>query len=286
MDSNDARARARHHDPREELRVVHVPSSGEGREDQPDRHPRSRRLRRRGRARAVDGRRRAAARRRLRGPDAADALRAPARRSRTGSSRSSSSTRSTSPTRGPDEVVERGVRPVRRSRRRRRRAGLPHRLRIGSRRLGPKTTTDLGPGASDGEDLRRCSTTIVDHVPPSRTDDPDRPRCGFRVTTLDWSTTSAGSPSAACTAARSSSGDARRTSSTRTASAVGSTRVRGLYSFEGLGRAEVDRGRGGRHLRRIYGIEELSGSVTRCADTEQGRARSTPIADGRVDAPA
>jgi GTP-binding protein len=46
------------------------------REDQHRRHARPRRLRRRGRARADDGRRRAAARRRVRGPAAADALRA------------------------------------------------------------------------------------------------------------------------------------------------------------------------------------------------------------------
>ena len=47
------------------------------REDQHHRHARSRRLRRRGRARADDGRRRAAARRRERGAAAADPLRAP-----------------------------------------------------------------------------------------------------------------------------------------------------------------------------------------------------------------
>ena len=46
------------------------------REAQHRRHARARRLRRRGRARADDGRRRAAARRRVRGPAAADALRA------------------------------------------------------------------------------------------------------------------------------------------------------------------------------------------------------------------
>ena len=49
---------------------------GDG-EAQHRRHARPRRLRRRGRAGADDGRRRPAARRRLRGPDAADALRAP-----------------------------------------------------------------------------------------------------------------------------------------------------------------------------------------------------------------
>ena len=65
-------ARARHHDLLEELR--HRATGA--RADQPDRHPRPRRLRRRGGARAEHGRRRAAAGGRLRGPDAADALRA------------------------------------------------------------------------------------------------------------------------------------------------------------------------------------------------------------------
>ena len=65
------RAREGHHDPRQE----------HGRplrrdEDQHHRHARPRRLRRRGRARADDGRRRAPARRRERRPAAADALRA------------------------------------------------------------------------------------------------------------------------------------------------------------------------------------------------------------------
>ena len=46
------------------------------RHHQHHRHPRPRRLRRRGRARPVDGRRRRAARRRLRGPAAADPVRA------------------------------------------------------------------------------------------------------------------------------------------------------------------------------------------------------------------
>ena len=65
-----ARARARHHDPREEhgdplARLPH----------QHRRHARTRRFRRRGRARAVDGRLGAAARRCGRRTDAADALR-------------------------------------------------------------------------------------------------------------------------------------------------------------------------------------------------------------------
>ena len=72
------RAREGHHDPREEHRG---PLRRPGRrrqadDDQHHRHPRPRRLRWRGRARPVDGRRHRAARRRLRGPAAADPLRA------------------------------------------------------------------------------------------------------------------------------------------------------------------------------------------------------------------
>ena len=68
------RAREGHHDPREE----HRRHSRDRRHDdhQHHRHPRPRRLRRRGRARPVDGRRRRAAGRRLRGPAAADPVRA------------------------------------------------------------------------------------------------------------------------------------------------------------------------------------------------------------------
>ncbi len=66
-----ARARARDHDPGQEHRGP-LPRH----QDQHRRHPRPRRLRRRGRARAQDGRRRAAAGRRLRGAAAPDALRA------------------------------------------------------------------------------------------------------------------------------------------------------------------------------------------------------------------
>ncbi len=65
------RAREGHHDPRQE----HLPAL-QGGEAQHHRHPRPRRLRRRGRAGADDGGRGAAARRRLRGPAAPDPLRA------------------------------------------------------------------------------------------------------------------------------------------------------------------------------------------------------------------
>ena len=69
-------------------------------DDQHHRHPRPRRLRRRGRARPVDGRRRRAARRRLRGPAAADPLRAAQGARRRPAGRSWWSTRSTAPTPG------------------------------------------------------------------------------------------------------------------------------------------------------------------------------------------
>ena len=65
------RARARHHHPRQEHR-----GPLQGPPHQHRRHPRPRRLRRRGRAHAVDGGRRGPARGRVRGPAAADPLRA------------------------------------------------------------------------------------------------------------------------------------------------------------------------------------------------------------------
>ena len=89
-------ARAGHHDPRQG-RLDHL----EGRQDQPGRHARPRRLRRRGRARPDHGRRRAAARRRRRGPAAADPLRAAEGAGPRTCRRSSSSTRSTARTPAP-----------------------------------------------------------------------------------------------------------------------------------------------------------------------------------------
>ena len=68
--------------------------------------PGPRRLRRRGRAHARHGRRRPAAGRRLRGPAAADPLRAREGARARASRRSSASTRSTAPTRAPAEVLD------------------------------------------------------------------------------------------------------------------------------------------------------------------------------------
>ena len=92
------RARARHHHPGQELR-----GELEGHAHQHRRHPRPRGLRRRGRARAVDGRRRGAADRRPGRPDAADPLRHQEGAGAGPASPSSWSTRSTS--RAPPEYV-------------------------------------------------------------------------------------------------------------------------------------------------------------------------------------
>ena len=130
-----AGARARDHDPRQE-RLAHPPAAGRRRgQDQHRRHPRARRLRRRGGARALDGRRRAAPGRRLRGAAPADALRAPqgAR---------------AAPAADPRRQQGRPARcPHRRGRRRRLRAlprpgrrrgadRVPDRLRVGPRGMG------------------------------------------------------------------------------------------------------------------------------------------------------
>ena len=121
-----AGARARHHDPGEEhgdplARLPH----------QHRRHARARRLRRRGRARAVDGRLGAAARRCGRRPDAADALRhAEGVRARPASDRRDQQDR---PRRGAPELGARpDVRPVRQARRERSAARFPGRLRLGA----------------------------------------------------------------------------------------------------------------------------------------------------------
>ena len=85
--------------------VTYTDDGRPGVQDQHRRHARPRRLRRRGRARAQDGRRRAAAGGRVRRPDAADAVRAAARPCNTASSPSWWSTRWTAPTPGPHDVV-------------------------------------------------------------------------------------------------------------------------------------------------------------------------------------
>ena len=93
MDSEGPRAREGHHHPRQEHRraLRRHRRAARRRDHQHHRHPRPRRLRRRGRARPVDGRRRRAARRRLRGPAAADPVRAAqgARRAAAGHPRAS-----------------------------------------------------------------------------------------------------------------------------------------------------------------------------------------------------
>ena len=94
-------ARARHHDPGQEHRHSRIGDV----EDQPHRHARPRRLRRRGRARAADGRRLPSAGRCRRGADAADAVRAAQGFRTRACSRSSSSTRSTGPTPASHEVL-------------------------------------------------------------------------------------------------------------------------------------------------------------------------------------
>ena len=189
-----SRAREGDHDPRQE-HLAALPR----REAQHHRHARSRRLRRRGRARADDGRRRAAARRRLRGAAAADALRAaqgargapagdprhqqgrPARRARGGGRR-------------------RGVRAVPRSRRRRAPDRVPDRLlqRQGRHRLaGVRRRASRWRGPRS----RRCSTCCSSASPRRRTT--RSPAAGARHEPRRLARTSGGWRSAACATARS-----------------------------------------------------------------------------------
>ena len=94
---------------------------------QPRRHARPRRLRRRGRARPDDGRRRAAARRRLRGPAAADPLRA-AQGARGAAAGGARGEQGRSPRRPHRRGGRRGLRALPRPRRRRVADRVPDRL--------------------------------------------------------------------------------------------------------------------------------------------------------------
>ena len=159
------------------------PATGATGQDQHRRHPRPRRLRRRGRAGADDGRRRAAAGRRLRGPAAADPLRA-AQGARARTCRSSWwSTRSTAPTPASTRWSTR------------------------SRTLFLDLDADIdqidfpvvylqrprGPGEHDharshrraGTDLKLLFELLVEHL-PAPTHDPDHPLQAL-VTNLDAS---------------------------------------------------------------------------------------------------
>ena len=99
--------------------------------------PGPRRLRRRGRAHPVDGRRRAAPGRRRRGADAADQVRA-----RQGAPPGAAPDRGDQQGRPPGPArargPRRGVRPVRGARRRRRAARLPDPVRLGAAGLGDR----------------------------------------------------------------------------------------------------------------------------------------------------
>ena len=105
----------------------------EGHEDQHRRHAGPRRLRRRGRAHPAHGGRRAARRRRVRRPDAADALRAAqGARARPHADRRHQQDRSSR--RRSDARARRGARSVHRARGRRGAARRAGRLRVGARR--------------------------------------------------------------------------------------------------------------------------------------------------------
>ena len=149
-----------------------------GDEDQHRRHARPRRLRRRGRARADDGRRRAAARRRQRGAAAADPLRAAqgARAKAAGRARREQDR----PARRADRGGRRrGVRALPRPRRRRVADRVPDRLRDRTRGEGRARPGDLAPN------LEPLFDTLLATVPaPSY--DPEHPLQAL-VTNLDAS---------------------------------------------------------------------------------------------------
>ena len=138
------RARARHHHPGQELRRVVA-----GHAHQHRGHPRPRRLRRRGGARALDGRRRAAARGRRGRADAADAL-----RDQEGAGAGPQADRGGQQGRPPRLAHrlrhQRHLRPLRQARRHRGAARLSGGLRLGPERLGEPAAGRDGyrPGAA------------------------------------------------------------------------------------------------------------------------------------------
>ena len=124
----------------------------DGRQAQHRRHARPRRLRRRGRARPDDGRRGPAARRRLRGPAAADPLR-PAQGARGEAAGDPRRQQGRPPRRPHRRGRRRGLRALHRPRRRLRPDRLPDRLHQRQSRLG------VARGGGRGHrPRRRCST--------------------------------------------------------------------------------------------------------------------------------
>ena len=191
MDSNDARARARHHHPGQEHRG-RVPR----REDQHRRHARPRRLRRRGRAHAGDGRRRAAAGRRLGRTAAADPLRAQeGARARPAADRLHQQDRPRRRAHG--RGARRGLRPLHRPRRQR-----------GAARLSRSSTPTPAPArrrATWRSRVERPAAAVRPHRrraarPARRARGADR---SSSATTSTTTTTSAASRSAASSTARS-----------------------------------------------------------------------------------
>ena len=149
--------------------AVQLPRPGRRRDDQHRRHARPRRLRWRGRAGAVDGRRRAAARRRVRGPAPADPLRAAqdARGEAAGDPRHQQGRPARRPHRR-GRPRRRGAVP--RPRRRRRPARLPDRLLRLAR----------GQGV-DGATGRRCRPARRRQRPAPADGRPPRAHPGARV---------------------------------------------------------------------------------------------------------
>ena len=202
--------------------AVESPHARRGdRDHQHHRHPGARRLRRRGRTRAGDGRRGAAAGRRLRGPAAPDPVRAPEGPGQAAADRRGG--QQGRPIRRPDRRGRRGdVRAVPGSAGGRRdpRAGLPGGLRLGQG--GPRLADRAGERhhARRGRIWRRCSprsSTTCRPRPTSRARPcrPTSPTWTPRPTSAGWRC--AGSSPGSCDATRSSRG-AGPTAPSRTSS--------------------------------------------------------------------
>jgi GTP-binding protein len=143
---------------------------------------------------------------------------------------------------------------------------------FGSGRQGWVRRDPAGPPAQqDGENLQPLFETILEHIPEPE-DDPEQ-HLRFRVTTLDWS-----DYVGRIAIGRVHQGRIRKGMRVAHVARNGKKSehtIRGLYTFQGLARAEVDEVEAG-DICGIYGIEELSIGDSLC-DTDKVEPL-TPIA--------
>ena len=210
--------------------------------------PGPRRLRRRGRAHARDGRRRPAPGRRLRGPAAADALR-PRQGARGGPPARRLPQQDRPRRRAAGRGARRDLRPLHRPRRER---GSSSTSRSSTRTRARARRRSTWPTPGD-----RPAAALRDHRParsPARCTSPTRRRSSRRTTSAT-TTTSAGSRSAASSPA--SSSPAGQYTLCRADGTQAPCKLTRLYGWQGLKRVEVERAAAG-DIVAIAGIEDIA----------------------------